>query len=77
MGTEPVGFNEYKFHANAGQQGTYWDPLYNHNGKTKREKGYATNLTTDFALEWLQKERQQDAPFMMVLQYKAPPSVGT
>ncbi|HRD82009.1 MAG TPA: DUF4976 domain-containing protein, partial [Saprospiraceae bacterium] len=59
--------------AAAGQQGNYWDPLYDHNGKKAKEKGYATNLTTDFALNWLDNGRQQvNQPFMMVLQYKAP-----
>jgi arylsulfatase A-like enzyme len=72
LGTDPTGFDAYKFHANAGQQGTYWDPLYNENGEQVREKGYATNLTTDFALNWLSEERKQADPFLMLLQYKAP-----
>lgn len=72
LGTDPTGFDTYKFHANAGQQGTYWDPLYNENGTTVREKGYATNLSTDFALNWLENDRKQDEPFLMLLQYKAP-----
>lgn len=72
LGTDPTGFDAYKFHANAGQQGTYWDPLYNENGEQVREKGYATNLTTDFALNWLGEEREQTDPFLMFLQYKAP-----
>lgn len=72
LGSDPTGFDAYKFHANAGQQGTYWDPLYNENGEQVREKGYATNLTTDFALNWLGEEREQTDPFLMFLQYKAP-----
>lgn len=72
LGTDPVGFDEYKFHAANGQQGKYWDPIYNHNGKEVAEKGYATNLTTDFALNWLANTRDQAKPFLMLLQYKAP-----
>lgn len=72
LGSEPVGFDQFKFHANAGQQGMYWDPVYNENGKIVKEEGYATNLTTEFALNWLQKGRKKDEPFMMVLQFKAP-----
>lgn len=72
LGTNPIGFDEYKFHAAAGQQGNYWDPVYNHNGKEVEEKGYATNLTTDFALNWLGKKPDTEKPFLMVLQYKAP-----
>ena len=72
LGTDPVGFDEYKFHAAAGQQGHYWNPLYNHNGEKTKEDGYATNLSTDFALNWLENERQTEEPFLMLLQYKAP-----
>ena len=73
LGTEPVGFDHFKYHNNKGQQGTYFDPIYNENGIDKVEKGYATTLTTDFALSWLQENAKVDEqPFMMVLQYKAP-----
>ncbi len=72
LGSEPVGFDVFKFHANAGQQGMYWNPVYNENGKKVKEKGYATNLTTDAALNWLAKGRDEEKPFMMFLQYKAP-----
>lgn len=72
LGSEPVGFDDFKFHANAGQQGFYWNPLYNHNGKKIKEKGYATNLTTDAALDWLTNGRDSEKPFMMLLQFKAP-----
>ncbi|MBJ6368505.1 sulfatase family protein [Snuella sedimenti] len=72
LGTEPKGFNVFKYHNSAGQQGHYWDPVYNENGVDVKEKGYATNLSTDFALNWLDKERKKEAPFLMVLQYKAP-----
>ena len=72
LGSTPVGFDEYKYHAAAGQQGNYWNPVYNHNGKEVEEEGYATNLTTDFALEWLKNKRDLDNPFLMLLQFKAP-----
>ena len=72
LGTEPKGFDVFKYHNSAGQQGHYWDPVYNVNGKDQKFEGYATNLSTDFALDWLEQSRSQDAPFLMVLQYKAP-----
>lgn len=72
LGTDPVGFDMFKFHASSAQQGLYWNPTYNVNGKEEKFKGYATNLTTNFAMNWLEKERDQTKPFMMVLQYKAP-----
>ena len=71
LASEPVGFDYYKYHISRGQQGFYWDPIYNDNGNEVKETGYATNLTTDFALEWL-KERDSEEPFCLLLQYKAP-----
>lgn len=72
LGTEPVGFDYFKFHDNPGQQGFYWDPVYNENGVKVQEQGYATNLTTDYALDWLSSVADDDKPFALVLQYKAP-----
>ncbi len=72
LGSEPKGFDEFKYHNSAGQQGHYWDPVYNENGVDVKEKGYSTNLSTEFALDWLESGRKQNDPFLMVLQYKAP-----
>ena len=71
LASEPVGFDYYKYHISQGQQGLYWNPVYNDNGKKIKEKGYATNLTTDFALDWL-NGREEKEPFCLLLQYKAP-----
>lgn len=72
LGSEPKGFDVFKYHNSAGQQGLYWNPVFNINGKDTKVKGYATNISTDFALEWLDKDRKNDNPFLMVLQFKAP-----
>ena len=72
LASEPVGFDYYKYHDNLGQQGFYWNPLYNENGVKIKESGYATNLTTDFALNWLKNRSNKDEPFCLLLQYKAP-----
>lgn len=72
LGTEPEGFDVFKYHNSAGQQGLYWNPVYNENGKNVEEKGYATNLSTKFALDWLKSGRDPKKPFMMMLQFKAP-----
>jgi len=72
LGTEPRGFDYFKYHNNPGQQGFYWNPVYNENGKNVHERGYATNLTTDFALDWLANKRNDNKPFCILLQYKAP-----
>lgn len=72
LGSEPKGFDTFKYHDAAGQQGHYWNPIYNDNGERVKEEGYATNLSTNFALDWLQAETQKEDPFFLVLQYKAP-----
>ncbi|MDA3929342.1 MAG: sulfatase [Prolixibacteraceae bacterium] len=72
LGTEPVGFNYFKYHNNLGQQGFYWNPIYNENGEQITEEGYCTNLTTDYAINWVDSIRDDSKPFCMLLQYKAP-----
>ncbi|MGK0307064.1 MAG: arylsulfatase A-like enzyme [Urechidicola sp.] len=72
LGTEPQGFDVFKYHNSAGQQGHYWNPKYNINGTDEKVEGYSTNLSTNFAMNWLESERKQDDPFLMILQYKAP-----
>ncbi|RAJ10256.1 sulfatase family protein [Arenibacter echinorum] len=72
LGTTPKGFDTFKYHNTAGQQGLYWDPIYNENGVDVKEKGYSTNLSTEFALNWLENSKQSNDPFLMVLQFKAP-----
>jgi arylsulfatase A-like enzyme len=72
LGTEPQGFDDYKYHNSAGQQGMYWNPVFNENGIDVKEKGYSTNLSTEFAIDWLSQKGQKEKPFLMVLQYKAP-----
>ncbi|NVJ89068.1 MAG: sulfatase [Flavobacteriaceae bacterium] len=71
LASEPQGFDYYKYHIEHGEQGVYWNPTYSENGKEIKEEGYATKLTTDAALSWL-NQRNTDKPFTILLQYKAP-----
>lgn len=71
LASTPQGFDYYKYHIDHGEQGVYWDPKYNENGVPVKEKGYATNITTNFALNWLDG-RNKETPFCLLLQYKAP-----
>lgn len=68
----PEGFDTYTIHGDKSQQGQYWDPLYETDGVKHKEKGYTTTLTTNFALEWLDKQQETGKPFAMMLHYKAP-----
>ena len=68
----PVGFDYYKIHNDASQQGTYWDPVFSENGTQVKEKGYATTLTADAAINWLDNIRDKSKPFCTMLHFKAP-----
>lgn len=72
LASEPKGFDYYKYHIDHGEQGVYWNPTYSENGTPVKEEGYATTLTTDTALRWLDENNTDEKPFCLLLQYKAP-----
>jgi arylsulfatase A-like enzyme len=53
-------------------QGEYYNPDFIVNGEKKRFEGYVTDITTDYALEWLQEGRDKSKPFLLVYNQKAP-----
>ena len=67
--SEPTGFDHWSVLIN---QGEYYNPYFIENGKRIQKEGYATNLITDMAIEWLDKQRNQDKPFCLLLHHKAP-----
>ena len=53
-------------------QGDYYNPLFiTCAGDTLVRHGYATNIVTDVALDWLDK-RDQEKPFCLFIHHKAP-----
>ncbi|KHT62509.1 mucin-desulfating sulfatase (N-acetylglucosamine-6-sulfatase) [Photobacterium gaetbulicola] len=57
----------------AGGQGTYYNPEFiDQDGKTRVIEGYSTDLITDMSLEWLEESWDEDKPFLLKVQYKAP-----
>jgi arylsulfatase A-like enzyme len=72
LGTQPRGFDFYMYHNNPGQQGYYFNPVYDYNGKNETIKGYATNITADTALAWLGRVKDGGKPFALLLHFKAP-----
>ncbi|RUA26862.1 MAG: sulfatase [Bacteroidetes bacterium] len=72
LGTQPRGFDFFMYHNNWGQQGFYYNPVYNYNGEQDTIKGYCTTITTDTALAWLNKVKDGNKPFALLLHYKAP-----
>jgi len=65
----PVGFDFWRILPG---QGVYYDPnLISMNGDTSVFKGYATEVITDQAIEWLDNRNKQK-PFLLLLHQKAP-----
>jgi N-acetylglucosamine-6-sulfatase len=50
-------------------QGQYFDPPLNENGHEFVEKGYMTDILTDYAVRWLKRPREK--PFCLFLWHKA------
>lgn len=71
MQCEPKGFDFYRLLNN---QGDYYNPAFrshDSDGKYVREQGYATELITDHAIEFLEG-RDPDRPFCLLVHHKAP-----
>lgn len=65
----PQGFDHWKIIVD---QGNYYNPDFIENGDTTRIKGYATDIITNDALDWLQNGRKDSVPFFMMVHHKAP-----
>ncbi len=52
-------------------QGEYHNPEFIEMGKTRRVKGYVTDLITDSCLDWLER-RDPEKPFCLLCHHKAP-----
>lgn len=67
--TNPVAFDHWEILPG---QGNYYNPVFiQMDGSKKRFEGYATDLTTDKSIAWLEK-RDPDKPFFLMCQHKAP-----
>lgn len=67
--SEPTGFNYWDILIG---QGDYYNPTFIKNGEKVQRKGYATNVTTDLAINWLENIRDNSKPFCLLLHHKAP-----
>ena len=65
----PTGFNHWDVLIG---QGDYYNPTFICNGEKVQREGYATNVTTDLALDWLENGRDANKPFCLLLHHKAP-----
>ncbi|MGL5705372.1 MAG: sulfatase family protein [Tannerellaceae bacterium] len=67
--SDPTGFDYWNILVG---QGEYYQPTFIENGVKGIRQGYATNVTTDIALDWLDEKRDKDKPFCLLLHHKAP-----
>ncbi|MFP6619430.1 MAG: sulfatase, partial [Pirellulaceae bacterium] len=66
---KPQGFDDWKVLPG---QGLYYNPdMITPEGR-QRIDGHCTDIVTDLAVEWLEKGRDGDKPFMLMVQHKAP-----
>ena len=70
FGNNPKGFDQFKILPG---QGAYYNPdfITKNEGNIKVE-GYVTDIITDMTLDWLEKERNPEEPFMLMYLHKAP-----
>ena len=67
--SKPIGFDHWEILPG---QGSYYNPVFiQSDGSQKRFEGYATDLTTDKAIAWLD-QRDATKPFFLMCQHKAP-----
>ncbi len=67
--SKPQGFDYWDV---LHEQGEYYNPqMISKNGKRVVE-GYCTDIVTDLALDWLKDNQDNDQPFMLMCQHKAP-----
>lgn len=69
FGNNPKGVDHF---AILPDQGNYINPDFITSYGDTTITGYVTEIITDLALNWLQKERKADQPFMMMYLHKAP-----
>lgn len=68
LGGEPVGFDRWSVFPD---QGLYFDPVVVEPAGRRTIAGYATDIVTDLALDFL-KNRPKDKPFFLMCHHKAP-----
>ena len=67
--TDPTGFDHWEILTG---QGYYYNPDFRTPAGRKHYTGYATDIITDLAIDWLRNGREEDRPFLLMCQHKAP-----
>jgi len=67
--SEPTGFDTWKVLPG---QGHYYNPEFRTAEGNEVDTGYVTDLITDFSIDWMDKVKDDEKPFFLVYQHKAP-----
>ncbi len=67
--TDPTGFDTWKVLPG---QGHYYNPEFRTSTGTETDTGYVTDLITDFTIDWMDKVKNDNKPFFLIYQHKAP-----
>lgn len=67
--TDPQGFDFWKVLPG---QGMYYNPVLKSPAGRETVEGYCTDIVTDIAVDWLKQQVEDDQPFMLMCQHKAP-----
>ena len=67
--SDPRGFDYWEVLPG---QGEYYNPTFRRPEGRTAYTGYVSDIITDRTLRWLQEERSDDAPFLLMYQHKAP-----
>ena len=52
-------------------QGVYVDPVLNVDGEKVKRQGHISDILTEYALNWIQNQRDPDKPYFLYLSHKA------
>lgn len=66
---EPQGFDHWNI---LNDQGNYYNPEFIQGKDTMVVEGYATDLITDYSLDWIKSNAAGDRPFFLMVHHKAP-----
>lgn len=66
--TAPTGFDHWEI---LNGQGEYYNPMFITNGDTSLCDGYVTNIITDKSIDWLEKNKDNQKPFCLLVHHKA------
>ncbi len=69
LATAPTGFDTYDILPG---QGKYYNPEFIKEEGKYTVEGYVTEVITEKSIEWMDKARLSEKPFMLMMQHKAP-----